>query len=102
MSPEKRNNYHIKIACASLSEAIPEFMEFTPKIRKSIAQKAILQDFETGRVIIRQNHRADNYYFIVSGVASVFVTRKNKTTGESETKNVAFLRKGKSFGVKIF
>lgn len=99
MPPEKRNNNHVKTVCASLIEAVPEFMEFTPKIQKSIAQKAILQDFEIGRVIIRQNHRADNYYFIISGVASVFITKKNKITGETENKNVAFLRKGKSFGV---
>ncbi|RNA17194.1 cyclic nucleotide-binding domain-containing 2-like [Brachionus plicatilis] len=98
MPREKRNNNHVKTVCASLIEAVPEFMEFTPKIQKSIAQKAILQDFEIGRVIIRQNHRADNYYFIISGVASVFITKKNKITGETENKNVAFLRKGKSFG----
>ncbi|CAF0950705.1 unnamed protein product [Brachionus calyciflorus] len=98
MPPEKRTSNHIKEICTALIEAVPEFTEFTPRIQKSIAQLALLQEFETGRIIIRQNHRADNYYFIVSGVASVYVSKKNRTTGDTENRNVAFLRKGKSFG----
>lgn len=99
MSPEKRTDDHIKSVCASLIDSVPEFAEFSSSIQKSIAKCAIFQEIGAGRVIIRQNHRADNYYFIVSGVATVSVLTENSSTGELENKDVAFLRKGNSFGV---
>lgn len=98
MSPEKRTDDHVKTVCSSLIDSVPEFLEFTPKIQKSIAKRAILQEFETGRVIIRENHKADNYYFIVSGVASVTAFKTDPVTGQDQAYNLAFLRKGKSFG----
>jgi len=39
------------------------------KIQQAIAKFGVLQEFETGRIIIRQNHKADNFYFIISGIS---------------------------------
>ena len=96
---EKRTDEHINLVLSFLNQLVPEFNEFTPHIQKSIIRQATLQEFESGRIIIRQNHIAHNYYFIISGVVSVYVTRKNPITGEDESYNIAYLRKGNSFGV---
>jgi hypothetical protein len=44
-------------------------MDFPVNIRKEIARVANIQEFEIGRVILRQNHKADNFYFIISGIS---------------------------------
>jgi CRP-like cAMP-binding protein len=69
MPVERRTDEYVKLAVASLIEAVPEYEDFPNNIQKSIARVAMLQEFEAGRVIIRQNHKADNFYFIVSGIS---------------------------------
>jgi hypothetical protein len=59
----------IKSVCSSLSEVVPDFSDFPMKIQQAIAKFGVLQEFETGRIIIRQNHKADNFYFIISGIS---------------------------------
>lgn len=57
------------------------------------------EQFEAKRVIIRQGHKADNFYLILSGTAIVTVLDVDPKTGQSFSKTVAFLGKGNSFGV---
>ena len=69
MPSSKRSDENIKAICACLVEVVPEFMDFPNHIQKSLAKVGMLQEFEMGRVIIRQNHKADNFYFIISGIS---------------------------------
>lgn len=66
--PERRSEENINLVCQILVDAVPEFQDFPAYIQKSIVKRADFQEFEPGRVIIRQNHRAYNYYFILSGI----------------------------------
>lgn len=68
IAPDKRSEDNVKLVCQSLVDSVPEFQDFPVYIQKSIIQRAYFQEFEPGRVIIRQNHRAFNYYFILSGI----------------------------------
>jgi signal-transduction protein with cAMP-binding, CBS, and nucleotidyltransferase domain len=101
MPPEKRTSDHIKLICVALRDHVPLFQEFPVNIQNSIAKVANLQEIEENRVIIRENQIAHNYYFIVSGVAAVYVLRKNILTREKEDFLLAYLSKGESFGVNI-
>ena len=59
--------------------------------------------FEPNRVIIRQGHKSEIYYLILSGTAVVTVSSsEHSNTGDPSIKHVAFLKKGNSFGVRIF
>jgi hypothetical protein len=71
MSTEKRSNEHIKSICAALRDHVPLFQEFPVNIQNSIAKVSQIQEIEEGRVIIRENQVAHNYYFIVSGVGKI-------------------------------
>lgn len=69
MRTEQRTEEMIKSVCSSLIESVPDFMDFPLNIQHSIVKYGVLQEFESGRTIIRQNHKADNYYFIISGIS---------------------------------
>jgi CRP-like cAMP-binding protein len=99
MPPEKRTSDHLKLICVALRDHVPLFQEFPLNIQNSIAKVASLQEVEESRVIIRENQLAHNYYFIVSGVAAVYILKKNVLTGEKEDHFLAYLSKGESFGV---
>jgi hypothetical protein len=74
MNLEKRTDQHIKIVLTSLNDSVPEFRDFPVEMQKKIIKVSLLQEFEAGRVIIRQNHNADNFYFIVSGISKQIIT----------------------------
>ena len=75
IAPEKRSDENVKLVCQNLVDTVPEFQDFPAYIQKSIVKRAYFQEFEPGRVIIRQNHRAYNYYFILSGIG---LSKQNK------------------------
>jgi CRP-like cAMP-binding protein len=64
----ERTEEKIRIAIASLIQTTPDFADFPTKIQKLIVKYCNYDQYETGRVIIRQGHRADNFYFMVSGL----------------------------------
>ena len=66
---EKRTDDHIKIALSSIIDSVPDFEDYPIQMQKAILKVSLLQEFQTGRVIIRQNHKADNFYLIVSGIS---------------------------------
>ena len=69
MPIETRTAEHIKTACSALIDAVPDFEEFSVEMQNSIVKVSLLQEFQAGRIIIRQNHKADNFYMIVSGIS---------------------------------
>lgn len=70
--PERRTEEHIKIARESIVETVPEFEDFPIEVQDKILKCCLVQEFESNRVIIRQNHKADYFYFIVSGIGYLF------------------------------
>jgi hypothetical protein len=72
-APERRTEEHIKIARESIVETVPEFEDFPIEVQDKILKRCLVQEFESNRVIIRQNHKADYFYFIVSGIGYLFV-----------------------------
>jgi hypothetical protein len=71
MQSSDRNDEFVRIAVAALIQAIPEYADFPPNIQKSIVKVCQFEKYESGRVIIRQGHKADNFYFIVSGISKL-------------------------------
>ncbi|GFR60613.1 cAMP-dependent protein kinase regulatory subunit [Elysia marginata] len=67
-------------------------------MQESLARVGRYEHFEAKRVIIRQGHLAENFYFILSGTAVVIILDTDKQTGEQTARTVTFLGKGKSFG----
>lgn len=53
--------------------------------------------YDAKRVIVRQGHRAEAFYFILSGSVVVMVTDPETNTAQP----VAYLYKGMTFGVSI-
>lgn len=45
------------------------FAEFPLRRQYALARIAILEEFERGRVILREGHRAEKFYLIVDGVS---------------------------------
>ncbi|XP_045203529.2 cyclic nucleotide-binding domain-containing protein 2-like isoform X2 [Mercenaria mercenaria] len=96
--PADRTEDQLKLALLALNQAVDAFGEFPIKLQRSLASVGWYENFEAKRVIIRQGHTADNFYFILSGTAVVTLLETNKDTGEEGVRTVAFLRKGNSFG----
>lgn len=69
----------VKMAVVSLIQTAPEYGDFPDKIQKALAHRCYLEEFGAGRVVIRQGHKADNFYFIVSGISnSIFIKFSSK------------------------
>jgi hypothetical protein len=46
-------------------------LEFPLQRQYALARVAILEEFERGRVILREGHRAEKFYLIVDGVSKL-------------------------------
>ncbi|KAK3611132.1 hypothetical protein CHS0354_014877 [Potamilus streckersoni] len=93
-----RTEEQLKTALLSLNQAVDAFGEFPIKMQRSLVRVARYERFEAKRVIIRQGHTADNFYFILSGTAVVTILETDKQTGDQIVRTVALLKKGNSFG----
>ncbi|XP_041357807.1 cyclic nucleotide-binding domain-containing protein 2-like [Gigantopelta aegis] len=98
MEPEDRTPDQQRLALVGLNSAVEVFGEFPIKMQQSLVRVGWYERFEAKRVIIRQGHTADNFYFILSGTAVVTVLETNSITKEQYANTVALLKKGNSFG----
>ncbi|XP_066287696.1 cyclic nucleotide-binding domain-containing protein 2-like [Branchiostoma lanceolatum] len=98
LAPEDRTEEQIQLALKSVRSAVEVFSEFPIKMQESLIRVGWYECFDPKRVIIRQGHIAENFYFILSGTAVVTVISRDEDTGEPSLKTVAFLKKGNSFG----
>ncbi|KAK3100723.1 hypothetical protein FSP39_024272 [Pinctada imbricata] len=98
LDPEERTEGQHKVALIALNQAVEAFSEFPIKMQKSLVRVGWYEQFEDKRVIIRQGHKADNFYLILSGTAVVTILQTDKDTGEEVIRTVAVLKKGNSFG----
>ncbi|KAH9494555.1 hypothetical protein Btru_019839 [Bulinus truncatus] len=90
----QRTQAHVHTVRINFKQVAPSFSEFPIRIQESMIKVCTYEKFEAGRVIIRQGHRAENFYFILSGCA--VVTEMDNYANHAHTTNV--LGKGNSFG----
>ncbi|XP_062585589.1 cyclic nucleotide-binding domain-containing protein 2-like isoform X1 [Saccostrea cucullata] len=98
MEPERRTEEQMKVALLALNQAVEAFSEFPITMQKSLVRVGWYEHFEDKRVIIRQGHMADNFYFILSGTAVVTILQTDPETGDQVVRTAAVLKKGNSFG----
>ncbi|XP_028516670.1 uncharacterized protein LOC110245091 [Exaiptasia diaphana] len=98
MAPGTRTEEQLQAALAGLKASVAAFGEYPLKMQRRLVSVGWYESFEAKRVIIRQGHRAENFYFILSGTALVTLLVNDLATGEERTTTVAVLGKGCSFG----
>uniref|UniRef100_A0A2C9LSR5 Cyclic nucleotide-binding domain-containing protein n=1 Tax=Biomphalaria glabrata TaxID=6526 RepID=A0A2C9LSR5_BIOGL len=94
LPPGQRTQAHVHMVKVCFKQVAPSFSEFPIRIQESMIKVCTYDKFKAGRVIIRQGHRAENFYFILSGCA--VVTELDLYANHAHTTNV--LGKGNSFG----
>ncbi|EDO37972.1 predicted protein, partial [Nematostella vectensis] len=98
MSPGTRTDEQLQGALVALKASVPAFGEYPLKMQQQPVKVGWYESFEAKRVIIRQGHPAENFYFILSGTALVTLLFVDPVTGEQRSNTVAVLGKGSSFG----
>ncbi|VDI12988.1 Hypothetical predicted protein [Mytilus galloprovincialis] len=98
MNPEERTDEQCKLALLALNHAVKAFGEFPKAMQKSLVRVGWYEKYEDKRVIIRQGHVADNFYFILSGNAIVTLMETDEETEDEVIRTKAVLKKGNSFG----
>ncbi|CAF1444068.1 unnamed protein product [Adineta ricciae] len=97
-NPATRTEEDVRLAVVGLGQTISSFTEFPLQRQYALARIGVLEEFERGRVILREGHRAKNFYLIVDGVTDVYKLRESPTTHTVSSRLVAALKKGSSFG----
>ena len=97
LDPEDRTEEMIKTIIISLNFSVPEFSDFPIYMQRQIARLGIYQEFEPGRVIIRQGHKPHNYYIVVAGAALVIIASKS-SSDDLSYKPIVTLKAGDAFG----
>ncbi|CAF4847330.1 unnamed protein product [Rotaria socialis] len=96
--PKARSQDDIRMVVSTLSQVIRPFTEFPLQQQYSIARVGRLEEFEMGRVILREGHRAEKFYLIIDGITDVYKLLENPVTKMSSSRLVAVLKKGSAFG----
>ncbi|CAF2874434.1 unnamed protein product [Rotaria sp. Silwood2] len=99
--PATRSEEDIRMSVVGLGQTVASFTEFPLQRQYALARVAILEEFERGRVILREGHRAEKFYLIVDGITNVYKLQKNLVTDTTSSRLVAVLKKGSSFGVAL-
>lgn len=94
---EQRSPEQIQTAMFGL-QSLRSFAEYPLHMQEKLASVAWFELVPPKRIIIRQGHFAENFYFILSGQAVVTLLLKDPKTGASFVKTATIMRKGMSFG----
>ncbi|CAD5115117.1 DgyrCDS4122 [Dimorphilus gyrociliatus] len=97
LPPEQRTNDQLQIVLYGLQN-LRSFVEYPLHMQEKLCRVARLQTIPGSRVIIRQGHYAENFYFILSGAAAVSIIEKKTSSGEICIRTVGIMRRGASFG----
>ncbi|CAH3184496.1 unnamed protein product [Porites evermanni] len=98
LSPGSRTEEQLQTALVALKTSVAAFGEYPLKMQRRLVSAGWYERFEAKRVIIRQGHKAENFYFILSGTAVVTLLVNDPVTREQRNTTVAVLGKGSSFG----
>ncbi|XP_060074183.1 cyclic nucleotide-binding domain-containing protein 2-like [Ylistrum balloti] len=94
---EERTAEQIQTAMFGL-QSLRSFAEYPLHMQEKLAKVAWFEVVPAKRIIIRQGHFAENFYFILSGQAVVTLLLRNPKTGASFVKTATIMRRGMSFG----
>ncbi|XP_065827498.1 cyclic nucleotide-binding domain-containing protein 2-like [Oscarella lobularis] len=72
----------------TILQTLPLFCEYPLEQQKRISRYAQFDELEAGRIIVRQGHRAETFYWILSGIATVTVIESVDGTNTSTLKDV--------------
>ena len=98
MSVDERNENRVRTALTAIIQVVPEFEEFPQHIQGSFIKYGFYEEFEPGRILIKEGHFASFYYFVVSGNAMVSIVSEDEITGEIKNRPISFLKRGNTFG----
>ncbi|XP_029195239.2 cyclic nucleotide-binding domain-containing protein 2-like isoform X1 [Acropora millepora] len=98
LSPRSRTEEQLQTVLKALKTSVAAFGEYPLKMQRRLVSVGWYERFEAKRVIIRQGHKAENFYFILSGTAVVTLLINDAKTKEERDTTVAVLGKGSSFG----
>ncbi|XP_028407159.1 cyclic nucleotide-binding domain-containing protein 2-like [Dendronephthya gigantea] len=98
LNPSSRTSEQIQTAMKAVKASVPAFNEYPLKMQRQLISVCWYERFEEGRMIIRQGHQAECFYFILSGIVLINKTFYIRQDGKERTKRVARLGKGASFG----
>ncbi|XP_038055384.1 uncharacterized protein LOC119727545 isoform X2 [Patiria miniata] len=79
-------------------QTMKSFAEYPLHMQEKLVKVAWFECVPPKRVIIRQGHYAENFYFVISGSVVVTIMETKADTGEPHIRTAAVLRKGSSFG----
>jgi CRP-like cAMP-binding protein len=88
----------LRYLIVALNFSVPEFADFPIYMQNLIASFARYEEFEPGRVIVRQGHYAENFYMIISGNANVIEASQSGHGDEVDLHPISYLKRGDSFG----
>ncbi|XP_061184684.1 cyclic nucleotide-binding domain-containing protein 2-like [Saccostrea echinata] len=94
---EQRTPEQVQTAMFGL-QIMRSFAEYPLHMQEKLAKVAYFEVVPPKRIIIRQGHFAENFYFIVSGQAVVTLLLRDPKTGASFVKTATIMRRGMSFG----
>lgn len=93
--PVERSNDQLQTVLYAL-QTLESFSELPLHMQQDVCKIAWLQSLPPNRIIIKQDHAADNFYFIING--AVTVLSESDPTLEQPFTSLATLKKGSSFG----
>ncbi len=95
---DERSEEILKHIVVGLNFAMPEFKEYPDHIQRMLASIANYEEYEPGRVILRQGHNPLRYYIVISGIATVVKASNKAGTDETVYTPVLVLKRGDAFG----
>ncbi|XP_067022888.1 cyclic nucleotide-binding domain-containing protein 2-like [Acropora muricata] len=74
------------------------FDRYPMYLKRELAKVLFYDKFERGRVVIKQGHDANSFYFILSGSVIVERMEEDKSTGEQHKQLMGEMEEGDAFG----
>ncbi|XP_013391621.1 cyclic nucleotide-binding domain-containing protein 2-like [Lingula anatina] len=91
--PEERTQEELTYATIAL-RSHKQVADYPLRMQRKLAQYGVLESYESKRVIVRQGHPPQGFYFILFGTCIVAIF----APGSEKAKTVAYLSRGESFG----
>ncbi|XP_022080634.1 cyclic nucleotide-binding domain-containing protein 2-like isoform X1 [Acanthaster planci] len=97
LEQEDRTPAQLQLALHGL-QSISSFAEYPLHIQEKLVRVAFFYNIPAKRVIIREGHNAEIFYFLITGSAAVTCSGVDPVSKEPTAKVVQILRKGECFG----
>ncbi|XP_029667508.1 uncharacterized protein LOC115238091 [Formica exsecta] len=81
-----------------LIKKLRAFSKHSEDLRENLAEVCIYQYLPAGRVIVRQDHKAENLYFIANGEVSLSRVAIDELSGDEKTIDMGIMQSGDMFG----